>query len=244
MNPLAPSEARPLVAKIKQIATKLKRTKVVICPPAIFLPLFTSHGSRKVVFGAQDVFPERRGAYTGAISAEMFRYLGAHYSIIGHSERRAAGDTDEMVNRKLKAAMRAGLTPILCVGEKERDQQGNYLNFIRTQVESALLGMTKKISAEWLIVYEPVWAIGKTAKDSDTPADFLEKKLFIRKIISNLMGAKLGREVPILYGGSVEPKNAFGFLQEGEADGLLVGHSSLRADHFGEILKTAEAWKA
>ncbi len=243
MNPLAPSEAKKLFLGIKKVAAKLKRTRVVVCPPAVFLPLLTSSSSR-LSLGAQDVFTEKGGSYTGSLSAEMLGYAGASYTIIGHSERRAAGDNDETVNRKIKAAVRAGLTPIICVGEKERDQQGNYLNFIRTQVETALAGMTKKISADWLIAYEPVWAIGKSAAEAATPADFLEKKLFIRKIISSLVGSKLGREVPILYGGSVEPKNALGFLQEGEVDGFLVGHASLRADQFGEILKTAEAWKA
>ena len=235
MNPLAPSEAKKLFAGVKKVVAKLKRTKVVVCPPAVFLPFF-AEAKGGLSLGAQDLFTEKVGAYTGALSAEMLGYVGAKYAIIGHSEVRARGDNNEVVNKKVKAALRAGLKVILCVGELVRDESGEYLDFLRLELESALAGLPRRLFGQIIVAYEPVWAIGKSAAESATPADFLEKKLFLRKLLVGLAGKPEAAAVPILYGGSVEEKNALDFLQAGEADGLLVGHTSLRADKFSELL--------
>lgn len=242
MNPESPREARELFAPIKRLASKLTHTQIVVCPPAIFLPvLISARPTSNIFFGGQDAFTEVVGAYTGQVSPAMLKKSGAEYVLIGHSERRAAGDTDEIINHKVKAALRAGLQVIVCVGERERLPDGSHLKIIESQLLAALQGVPKKVFGRVLIAYEPVWAIGAQATGVDTPAGFLEQAIFIRKIISTLFGYKLAMAVPVLYGGSVTPENAEGFLREGNAGGLLVGRASLRPDHFSAIISTAEA---
>lgn len=243
LNPDSPREARELFVKIKRTVSRLKRVETVICPPAIFLPdLEKARGAaKKLALGGQDAFPALDGAWTGQISPAMIRKSGARYLILGHSERRAQGDTDELINQKLKLALAQGLKVILCVGEKTRDPQGHYLQTIKTQLLTALEKVPRKLASQLIIAYEPVWAIGDAAKFSDTPAGFLEQAIYIRKILSIWIEQKAAMQVPVLYGGSVDARNALGFLTEGQADGLLVGRASLRADIFGEILKLADA---
>ena len=240
MNPETPREARWLIAVTKQVASKLKRTTVVLCPPAIFLPISAGKLAKNLAFGGQDISIELRGAFTGQISAPMMKYSGATYTLVGHSERRAIGETDEIINKKIKVALGQGLKVILCVGERERDEHGNYLKHLREQLEKAVYRLPRTMAKGLIIAYEPVWAIGVDAKQADTPADFLEQAIFIRKVLSHWCGRTLALELPILYGGSVNSKNAVSFIKEGEANGLLVGHESLRADHWREILKIVD----
>ncbi len=240
MNPDTPREARELYAKVKRSAQRLHKTTVVVCPPAIFLPLLKSDGS--VALGGQDLHDEPRGAYTGSISGPALKYAGADYVIIGHSERRGrGGESDELINKKLRLAFKIGLRVILCLGETVRDEHGHYLKTLREMFEKDLERINRNEIGQLIIAYEPVWAIGEKASGADTPAGFLEHSLFLKKILAARFGQGLAFTVPILYGGSVTPDNALDFLTSGEADGLLVGHESLRADHFGEILHLAEA---
>lgn len=189
MNPETPREARALFSKTKLLASRLRHTTVVICSPAVFLPLLKS--GRNIALGAQDISTELRGAHTGQISAPMVKYSGAAYTIIGHSERRAAGETDEIINKKIKIALGQGLKVILCVGERERDERGDYLKHLRDQLEKAVHRLPRPAVAWLVIAYEPVWAITATAGQvgggadrADTPADFLEQAIFIRKVLS------------------------------------------------------------
>ncbi|MBI4136127.1 MAG: triosephosphate isomerase [Candidatus Vogelbacteria bacterium] len=239
MAPETPREARALFAKVKRAARRLRRTAVVICPPAIFLPLLAP--GKNLALGGQDVFDELRGAYTGSISAAMIKYAGADYVIIGHSERRARGETDELIKRKVRLALKIGLKVILGVGETVRDDRGDYLQVLRAMLERDLDGLRRPELENLIIVYEPVWAIGGAASQADTPEGFLEHSLFIRKVLAARFGQNLALAVPILYGGSVTPENAADFLGRGEAVGLLVGHESLRVDHFNSILRLADA---
>ncbi len=236
MNPETPREARELFGATKKAATKSK-ARVVVCPPAVFLPLLKS--ASNVALGAQDAYPAASGAYTGFVSASMVAYSGAQYVIIGHSERRAAGEGDDLINQKIKWSLKSNLKIILCVGERERDHDGKYLNIIKEQLEKDLVGLSRDNFTNLIIAYEPVWAIGAAAKASDTPEGFREQAIFIRKVLSMLVGAKVALGVPVLYGGSVDTTNAKSFLTDGHADGLLVGRASLRADIFVEILKQA-----
>jgi triosephosphate isomerase len=238
MNPDTPSEARALVTATKLVAGNLRHTNVVICPPAVFLALLKP--TRKIALGAQDISTELRGAYTGSISAPMMKYSGVTYAIIGHSERRALGETDEIINQKIKIALSQGLRVILCVGERARDEHGHYLKHLREQLEKAVYRLPRPMAKGLIIAYEPIWAIGVDAKQADTPAGFLEQSIFIRKVLSHWCGRTMALELPILYGGSVNPKNAVSFIKEGEANGLLVGHESLRADHWREIIKIVD----
>lgn len=249
MNPETPREARELFAKVKRAASRLRRAEAVICPPAIFLPLLRS--GKNLALGGQDMFEEPRGAparpngrsggYTGSISAAQIKYVGAEYVILGHSERRRLGETDELINRKVRLALKTGLRVILCVGEAARDLRGDYLQVLRGALERGLERVARGELKDLIIAYEPVWAIGGEASAADTPEGFLEQALFLKKILAGKFGQKSALTAPILYGGSVTPDNAAAFLTRGEASGLLVGHESLRADHFNSILRLSDA---
>lgn len=238
MNPDTPREARRLYAATRAAARPLRRTDIVLCPPAIFMPIIVP--SRRIALGAQDIFTELRGAYTGSISASMVKYSGGTYAIIGHSERRAAGETDETVNKKIKLALSQRLRVVLCVGERERDEHGKYLADLRGQLEGAIYRLPRAAARGLIVSYEPIWAIGGAADRADTPADFLEQAIFIRKTLSHWCGRAAALSLPIIYGGSVNPKNVVSFITHGAADGFLIGHESLRADHWREIIRLVD----
>ncbi len=193
-----------------------------------------------MALGGQDIFNELRGAYTGSISAAQIKYAGAEYVILGHSERRRLGETDGLINQKVRLAFKTGLKVILCVGETTRDDRGDYLKILREMIERDLERVSRVAIKDLIIVYEPVWAIGGAAAAADTPEGFLEHALFIRKVLTARFRQSLAMIVPVLYGGSVAPENAIDFLTRGEAAGLLVGHESLRADRFSAILRLAD----
>lgn len=236
MNPATPREAKALALKLKALAAKAPHA-LVVCVPSIFLGSLTSQKSGKLIWGAQDVSVEAgSGPFTGETSAAQVRYAGAVYAIIGHSERRARGETGETINQKVKNSLAAKLKPIICVGETERDEKGDYLEPLQKQIKEALAGLKKNDLKNVVIAYEPVWAVGSQAKRADTPENFLHHAIFVRKVISDLFDKKTAMAVPILYGGSVDSRNAFGFLTAGEADGLLVGRASLKPEEFKKII--------
>lgn len=242
MNPVTLKDAKQTYGAIKKIVSKTRRTKVLICAPAIYLSdlkKLTPSGN-KLELGAQDVSFADIGAYTGSTSAYMVRDMGVKVTIIGHSERRAAGDNDEVVNQKIKQALSAGLRIILCIGEAVRDSHGEYLNTLQDQLEKALAGFPSRSADKLTIAYEPVWAIGKNATGVETPDGFLHNKIFIRKVVAKLFGKKKALNLSVLYGGSANALNAGDFLGAGQADGLLVGRDSLNPKNFAEIIKIAE----
>ena len=243
MNPLTLKEAEKLfsgVAKGVSVVKKTARkTEVVICPPFLYLEKLKKL-SKKIILGAQDAFWGDVGAFTGEISGEMLYNIGVRYIILGHSERRALGESNNDINKKIKSSLAAGLRPILCIGESARDERHSYFNLIKTQLEECLTGISKNSISKIIIAYEPIWAISSTPNRKDAaPADSLEMAIFIRKILSDKFG-KDALLVRIIYGGSVNEKDAFEFLQNGGMDGLLVGHASLDAKKFMEIVKIAE----
>jgi len=252
MNPDTPREARGLFSKVKLVAGHLRQTQAIICPPAIFLS-FLKPG-KNLALGGQDISEMERGAFTGSISAAQIKYAGAAYVILGHSERRRQGESDELINQKMRLAFKTGLRVILCVGETTRDERGDYLKVLRAMLERGLERIVRAEIKSLIVAYEPVWAItataparpsgggqvGSEAKAADTPESFLEHALFIRKILATRFGQSVALAVQVLYGGSVSPENARDFLERGEASGLLIGHESLRADHFNQILRLAD----
>lgn len=241
MNPWKIDDARKIFDGVKKEAGKLTHVETVMCPPFVFLSdLARRVSGHRCVLGAQDVFYEMEGAYTGEISPLMLASVGAKYVIIGHSERRVLGDTDEAVNKKVLAALKMGLTAVLCVGEKERGEEGKHFQYVKNQIETALAKVQKRLLANLVIAYEPVWAIGANATGADTPSDFVEISIFIRRTVSDMFDRVSAQTIPVLYGGSVDEKNAESFLKEGEADGLLVGRASLDPKNFIAILKIAE----
>ncbi len=240
MTPSTIREARELFVKISRAAGKLRNAKVVVCPPFVYLGLFSKNS--KVGLGGQDVFWEEGGSYTGEISASMLKSLNAKYVIIGHSERRRLGETNEMVNQKIKQALKYGFKVIFCVGESERDESENYLQFIKEEVIKGFEQVPVRLFKDLIVVYEPIWAIssakkfGKVFFHADTPENVFQMGTYIKRVIVSAFGKNAG-SVPILYGGSVDAKNAVDFLVKGNVDGFLVGRTSWNAEEFGELLK-------
>ncbi|MEK7190465.1 MAG: triose-phosphate isomerase [Patescibacteria group bacterium] len=246
MNPLTLKEAEKLFNNVTKNISSIKKTEVVICPPFIYLPSFAKASAgkeklKKIVLGAQDAFWGEVGAFTGEISPEMLYNLGVRYVILGHSERRALGENNSDVNKKIKSSLVAGLWPILCVGENARDEKHDYFNLVKTQLEECLAGISKNSVSKIIIAYEPIWAISSTVNRKDaTSADSQEMAIFIRKILSDKFGKEAAR-MRVIYGGSANEKDTEDFLKNGGVDGLLPGRASLNAEKFVEIVKICEA---
>lgn len=242
MNPDSLGGATKLFSDLAVTARTARGVRVVACPPMIWLSECKRvYRGKMLALGAQDVSSHPTGAHTGEISAPMLASLGVGYVIVGHSERRAKGETLEEISAKIKQVVQTGLTAILCIGEHARDDHGEYLHVLRAQIVSALSGVTGPQLSQLIVAYEPIWAIGKTAADAMKPELMHETSLYIRKIISEKYGFDQSRLVPVLYGGSVEGSNAETLLSQGEIDGFLVGHASLSPLSFGAILKCAQA---
>lgn len=238
MNPLTAKDAKALFYAVSDGARKFKNIETIICPPFPFVSLFS--GTRSVKLGAQDLFWEIQGAYTGEISGKMLKDLGCRYVIIGHSERRQyAGESDELINAKLKTALKCKLTPILCTGERA----GEEINEVLTrQLNECLKEITKSQLSEIIIVYEPVWAISTSADGKAClPDNALSAKLLIKKILAGLYGRFLAEKAAIIYGGSVDLSNAASYIKESQMQGLLVGGASLEAEEFVKIVEAVNS---
>lgn len=230
------TEAQALVNGLKE-KTMPAAVEVVLCPP--FTALTTVAELIKgtaIGLGAQDLFWEDEGAYTGEVSPVMLKELGCTYVIIGHSERRQYfGETDETVNKKAKAALSHSLKPIICVGESlEQREAGETNAFVAGQVEKALDGLASESILQVVIAYEPIWAIGTGRSSSGNDAN--EVIGLIRQTIANKFGSSLAEQVRIQYGGSVKPGNIKEFMDQPEIDGALVGGASLKAEDFFGII--------
>ena len=238
MNPVSAKEAKKLFVGTKAAVEKLKGVQVVVCPPFPFLSECAKEKQTvKVQLGVQDVAVLDSGAYTGQVSVPMVQGYKAKWVILGHSERRALGETNEIVAEKVVHALRSGLSPILCIGERERNEEGEYYIFIREELEAVFDRLKRKEISGLTIAYEPIWAIGKSASEACSTAQLFEMVLYIRKLLIERFGRKIADEVRILYGGSVKPDNAASLMQEGGVNGLLVGGASLDAKAFGEIVQ-------
>ncbi len=239
MNPISGKEAEKLFTGVAKGFSSLKKTEVVICPPYLYLEKLKKI-SKKIILGAQDSFWGDIGPFTGEISGEMLKNIEVRYVILGHSDRRALGEDNFSINKKIKGALSIGLIPILCVGDKERNENHEYFNFVKNQIEEGLNGISKELISKVIIAYEPVWALSTTfPRKDETKADFLEMAIFIRKILTDKIGGKT--KIPkIIYGGSVNEKNISEFMSDGGIDGVLVGGASLDAKKFLEIIKITE----
>ena len=229
------SEGISLAQDLRQRLDGERRAEVILCPPFTHLaPIKDALTGSTLLAGAQDLYWEPKGAYTGEVSAAMLQDLVTH-TIIGHSERRTYfGETDEDVNRKIGAALGAGLKPIVCVGETgEQRSAGETDSVLRRQILEGLADVD--LSAGIIIAYEPVWAIGTGVSANGTQAE--ETILFIRAQLHELAGS-FADEIRILYGGSVTGSNIAEFMAEGDIDGALVGGASLNADSFYAIVQS------
>lgn len=242
MNPLDADSAVEIFEGVRGHVAKARKTRIVISPPLIFLNTLVQLGNdENISFGAQNCFSEEKGAFTGETSPTMIKGMSADYCIIGHSERRAMGETNEMVNGKIRAAVRNGLTAILCIGEAERDTQGEYLEFLEMQLREGLASVTKKQLPQLLIAYEPIWTIGKSADKSMAPRDVHEMVIFVRKLLKDIFRVNMALEVPVLYGGSVAPQNTEELVRAGNVNGLLVGGQSLIPANFCKIVEIVDS---
>lgn len=240
MNPGTRKESEFIFKNIITYIKKTKNIKVIICPPFPFLFLFKKIKSTKISIGSQDVSIYREGSHTGEVSPSMLLDLGVKHVIVGHGELRAKGETNQIVNDKILNSLKSKISPILCVGETKRDSDGFYLSYVGEQIKDCLKDVSVSQVKNIIIAYEPIWAIGKDAKREATKEEFIEMRIFIRKVISDIYDPKIAHMVPILYGGSVNKDNANYFVKEGGADGLLVGRDSLNPKKFSAILSTLE----
>lgn len=242
MNPENLAEAKKLFLGIKQTASKLKNVQTVFAPPFVYLnelnKLYTGH---RIELAGQDVFWEKKGSFTGEISSLMLKDSGATYIIVGHSERRALGESDIDVNRKILTVTKSGLITVLCIGESNRDHKnGTHLSFLTRQLEIALKDVSKNKLSKVIIAYEPIWAIGKDEEEAMKPEELYETVIFIKKVMVNIFGKNSALKVPILYGGSAKKGNTEALLTKGMVDGLLVGHASLKITEFSDMLRIAQ----
>jgi triosephosphate isomerase len=232
------SEVAPYLEVFRQETEKCADVDICLIPPFTAIAKFSEilGNSQTIRIGAQNMSPEAKGAYTGEISASMLRDLFVRYVLVGHSERRRLFiETDEMVRRKLIAALASELRPILCVGETlEERQAGQEKAVLEGQLRAALEGLTPEQISEAIVAYEPVWAIGTGL--TATPDQAQEAHLFIRDYLGKLAGTSVASKARILYGGSVTPSNAKELLSQPDIDGALVGGASLDPRGFAEIV--------
>ncbi len=234
------ASAVALAQGVAQRADSVAGVDLAVCPPSCYLDAVgAALAGSSVALGAQNMYHEREGAYTGELSAAMLCDLGCAFVILGHSERRhILGETDAAINKKVLAALAAKLIPIVCVGELLSEREaGQTFDVNRRQFEGSLAGLTAEQMNQVVIAYEPVWAIG-TGKVA-TPQQAEEVHLALRKLIEERYNGSIAASVRLLYGGSVKPDNAAELLKQPNIDGALVGGASLKADQFLGIAKGA-----
>lgn len=240
MNPVSQEQAKAIATKVRNFSDKLEKTEVIVCPP---FPFIASVKSRELPknyhIGAQSVSSSVVPSSTGAVSALMLKDMGVEYVIVGHSEERTRGETDDVISTKMNIVLENDLTPVLCVGEKERDESGHYLDFIKNQINSALSKVSKSSAKDIIIAYEPIYAIGASLPVSNEQIH--EMNIFIRKVFGDMFGVQSAMKLIVLYGGSVNASNSAEIITGGKVDGLLVGRESLDPINFIELLKQVDA---
>ena len=235
------SESQNLISKlINELRNENVNCDIIICPP--FTSLSEAAGlvkNTKLKLGAQNMHFEDKGAFTGEVSAAMLKSAGCEYVILGHSERRAIfGESDEMINKKIKKALGTGLKPIFCIGETLQQRESGIMNdVLKHQVTEGLQHISKGEMEKVVLAYEPVWAIGTGV--TATPQQAQEVHVFVRKLISSIFGEDTAENLVIQYGGSVKPDNAGELLSQSDIDGALVGGACLESDSFLKIIKSA-----
>ena len=233
-------QSQKLVSEIINALAKDNKSEVIVCPPFTSLSEVSSllKGTH-IKLGAQNMYYEESGAYTAEISADMLKSVGCEYVILGHSERRVIfNESDELINKKIKAAITKELKPIFCIGELlEQRENGQTMNVVSMQIEKGLEGITSEQMKNIIIAYEPVWAIG-TGKTA-SPLQAQEVHSFIRELVAKKYSTSVAENLIIQYGGSVKPDNSGELLSQEDIDGALVGGACLKADSFLSIIASA-----
>lgn len=236
------SEAAALAKGVVEAVGKVSSVDIAVCPTFTSLEsVEKAIGGSNVKLGAQNMYFEASGAFTGEISASMLRELHCSYVILGHSERRQYfKECDCLINKKVKAAVASSLKPILCVGETlEEREAGKTIDVVSAQTKGGLDGLSEADALKVVVAYEPVWAIG-TGKTA-TPEMAQEVHAEIRKVLAGMFGEAAAEKIQILYGGSMKPENADELLKQKDIDGGLIGGAALKADSFASLVKSAEA---
>lgn len=238
-HPGSLDEAKMLLGQLSKDSKLYKKLTLFIAPPFTYFEIVANHLGSYGKLASQDISVLARGNYTGQVTADILKSFGVRLAIVGHSECRELGETSEQVAKKVRTALHSGITPLVCIGELSRDQDGEHFEFLREQLKLSLAGLNRKTDALKLaIAYEPVWAIGKQAKGAIEPADLSQSIIFIRRVLTDMFGRATAERVPILYGGSVEAVNARALFRETGIRGLLVGHASLNAKSFKMIAES------
>lgn len=239
MKPGTLKEATTLARSL--IGSSKRKVEVVICPPHPFLETVKQTLPNNLVLGAQDMYWEDIGSFTGEVSAPQLKSLEVRYVILGHSSRRAGGEQNNTIHKKITAALRNDIIPIVCIGEQTRDKKGLFWKELETQIKETFKDFEKTDLEHMLIAYEPVWAIGKNAKRAATPEEIKETNIFIKKTLNDMTGnIPIGR-INIMYGGSInDPGEALQYLTTADSQGLLIGRASLDSEQFNTLITTIE----
>lgn len=240
MNPVSLREAKNLFSSVCK-KVKNSKAEVVFCPPFVYFSIFSVRFPSNVKIGAQNCYFEKEGAFTGEVSVFQLADLKCNYVIVGHSERRKYfSETDLIVNKKVGAVLDNKMTPVLCVGEtKEQRDRGSVQDVLNIQLREGLRNIpgAKLLKQGFLVAYEPIWAIG-TGRPCDVE-EGQKMRLLIKKILAKLYSQNTANRIGVLYGGSVNSKNAAGYIKEAGFEGLLVGGASLKASEFSQIVKNS-----
>jgi triosephosphate isomerase len=236
LNPVTLEDASKLAGLVAKQIKNSDEAYVAIAPP---FPYLAEVGKKivksSVALAAQDVYFKNIGAYTGEVSVLQLKDLGVEFVIIGHSERRAMGETNEDVQQKVAVCLKNRLTPIVCIGEKQRDDKGDFFSFVESQLRSLSENLPAVQIKKIVIAYEPIWAIG--TGNTATEGDVKEMQLFIESVLTKIYDRLTAKNIRIIYGGSVKPDNAEILHKEGGMSGFLVGGASLKSDDFVSIIK-------
>lgn len=236
LNPVRLDEAVNLASSVATKVKKMENAYVALAPSFVYLnEVGKKIKKSSVLLGSQDVYSKSIGAHTGEISVLQLKDLGVEFVIIGHSERRAMGETNTDVEEKVQAVLKSKITPIVCIGESKRDEQGNFFGFVEEQLRSLGNVLSASQMKKVVLAYEPIWAIG--TGNTATAEDVKEMQLFIESVLTKTYDRTTAKAVRLIYGGSVKPYNAAELHKEGGMNGFLVGGASLNAGDFAEIVK-------
>jgi len=234
-NPSTLIEAKKLLTGVKRGLGKKLKADIIICPPFIFLSELNKIKAKEIKLGSQDVF-WKDGAFTGEVSAKMLKDIGSEYVIVGHSERRDKGETNKMVNKKIRACLAEKIIPIFCIGEtKKQKETGKTFEVLKEQMKEGLQNISRNQIKKIIIAYEPIWAIG-TGKNCAYD-EVMSMNLLIKKNLAELYNQEISKKVRIIYGGSVNSSSVEGYIKESMMNGVLVGDASLKAKDFIAILR-------
>ena len=236
-HPPSLSEARLLLKNLAKKRALYKKLTLFIAPPLPYLAEVKERASGFAQLSAQNLFKEEKGTFTGEVGVDILKSFGVRMAILGHSEQRALGETAEGVRAKVKLSLAANIAPLICFGEKEKDNDGEHFEFLRQELKTILGNLDKRVASKIALAYEPIWAIGKTADEAIDAKELTQTVLFVRKVLTDLFGRTLADKVPILYGGSVEPGGAYELMHGSGVRGLLIGHASLKAKDMELIAK-------